>query len=209
MAITDFFDAKLFMSATITLIVIMDPPGTVPVFLSLVGRKPVATRARAARQAVLVSLLVITLFAVAGQAILSYLGIGIPALQGAGGLLLLLIALQLLTGQTGGESESAGDDVNVALVPLGTPLLAGPGAIAATIVFVRQADGHAGAYVALGLAILVVHFFIYLCMRYSGVVIRLIKESGITLVAKIAGLLLAAIAVELIANSVKGFIAGT
>ncbi|SDZ38983.1 multiple antibiotic resistance protein [Amycolatopsis xylanica] len=209
MTITDFFDAKLFMSATITLIVIMDPPGTVPVFLSLVGRKPVATRARAARQAVLVSLLVISLFAVAGQAILSYLGIGIPALQGAGGLLLLLIALQLLTGGSGGESEAAGDDVNVALVPLGTPLLAGPGAIAATIVFVRQADGHVGAYVALGLSILVVHFFIYLCMRYSGVVIRLIKESGITLVAKIAGLLLAAIAVELIANSVKGFIAGT
>ncbi len=208
MTITDFFDARLFMSATITLIVIMDPPGTVPVFLSLVGRKPVAFRARAARQAVLVSLLVITLFAVAGQAILAYLGIGIPALQGAGGLLLLLIALQLLTGNTGGESEAASDDVNVALVPLGTPLLAGPGAIAATIVFVRQADGHVGAYVALGLAIVTVHFTLYLCMRYSGVVIRLIKESGITLLAKIAGLLLAAIAVELVANSVRGFIAG-
>ncbi|RJQ79581.1 MarC family protein [Amycolatopsis panacis] len=207
MAFSDFFDAKLFLSATITLVVIMDPPGTVPVFLSLVGRKPMAVRARAARQAVLVSLLVITLFAVAGQAILAYLGIGIPALQGAGGLLLLLIALQLLTGKDGGESEVA-EDVNVALVPLGTPLLAGPGAIAATIVFVRQADGHAGAYVALGLAIVAVHFVLYACMRFSGLVIRLIKESGITLLAKIAGLLLAAIAVELVANSVKGFISG-
>lgn len=208
MNITDFFDARLFMSATITLIVIMDPPGTVPVFLSLTGRKSVAFRAKAARQAVLVSLLVISLFAVAGQAILSYLGIGIPALQGAGGLLLLLIALQLLTGKNGGEAETAGDDINVALVPLGTPLLAGPGAIAATIVFVRQADGRVGAYVALGLAIVTVHVTLYLCMRYSGVVIRLIKESGITLLAKIAGLLLAAIAVELVANSVRGFIAG-
>ena len=208
MAITDFFDAKLFMSATITLLVIMDPPGTVPVFLSLVGRKSLATRARAARQAVLVSLLVISLFAVAGQAILAYLGIGIPALQGAGGLLLLLIALQLLT-SNGHEPEAAAEDVNVALVPLGTPLLAGPGAIAATIVFVRQADGHIGAYVALGLAIITVHFVIYLCMRYSGVVIRLIKESGITLLAKVAGLLLAAIAVELVANSVRGFISGS
>lgn len=208
MAITDFFDAKLFMSATITLLVIMDPPGTVPVFLSLVGRKSLATRARAARQAVLVSLLVISLFAVAGQAILAYLGIGIPALQGAGGLLLLLIALQLLT-SNGHEPEAVAEDVNVALVPLGTPLLAGPGAIAATIVFVRQADGHIGAYVALGFAIITVHFVIYLCMRYSGVVIRLIKESGITLLAKVAGLLLAAIAVELVANSVRGFISGS
>src|SRR4051812_11655858 len=137
MAIADFFDAKLFMSATITLVVIMDPPGTVPVFLSLVGRKPMATRVKAARQAVLVSLLVISLFAVAGQAILAYLGIGIPALQGAGGLLLLLIALQLLTGNAGSNEPEAAEDVNVALVPLGTPLLAGPGAIAATIVFVR------------------------------------------------------------------------
>ncbi|SEP52611.1 MarC family protein [Amycolatopsis saalfeldensis] len=207
MSISDFFDAKLFISATITLVVIMDPPGTVPVFLSLVGRKPMATRVKAARQAVLVSLLVISLFAVAGQAILAYLGIGIPALQGAGGLLLLLIALQLLTGKGGNEPE-ASEDVNVALVPLGTPLLAGPGAIAATIVFVRQADGHIGAYIALALAIIAVHFVLYTCMRFSGVVIRLIKESGITLLAKIAGLLLAAIAVELVANSVKGFIDG-
>ena len=209
MAVSDFFDAKLFISATITLVVIMDPPGTVPVFLSLVGRKPMSTRVKAARQAVLVSLLVISLFAVAGQAILAYLGIGIPALQGAGGLLLLLIALQLLTGKVGGGGETdAAEDVNVALVPLGTPLLAGPGAIAATIVFVRQAEGHVGAYIALALAILTVHFVLYTCMRFSGVIIRLIKESGITLLAKIAGLLLAAIAVELVANSVQGFISG-
>jgi multiple antibiotic resistance protein len=201
------FNAGVFVEATITLVVIMDPPGTVPVFLSLVGRKSPAARARAARQAVLVSLLVIALFAVAGQAILAYLGIGIPALQGAGGLLLLLIALDLLTGKGGTEPEAV-EDVNVALVPLGTPLLAGPGAIAATIVFVREANGHFSAYLALALAIVVVHLFIYLCMRYSGLVIRLIRESGILLLAKIAGLLLAAIAVELIANSVRGFIAG-
>jgi multiple antibiotic resistance protein len=156
---------------------------------------------------VAVSFVVICAFAVFGQQILDYLGIGIPALQGAGGLLLLLIALQLLTGSAGTEAEAT-DGVNVALVPLGTPLLAGPGAIAATIVFVRQADGHAGAYVALALAIVTVHFVLYTCMRYSGVVIRLIKESGITLLAKIAGLLLAAIAVELVANSVRGFVAG-
>lgn len=202
-----FFDIGVFVEATITLVVIMDPPGTVPVFLSLVGRKSPAARARAARQAVSVSLLVITLFAVAGQAILGYLGIGIPALQGAGGLLLLLIALDLLTGKGGTEPEAA-EDVNVALVPLGTPLLAGPGAIAATIVFVRQASGQFNAYLALALAIVVVHLVLFLCMRYSGLVIRLIRESGILLLAKIAGLLLAAIAVELIANSVRGFING-
>ena len=203
-----FFDARLFAEATITLVVIMDPPGTVPVFLSLVGRKARASRLAAARQAVLVSLGVITLFAVGGEAILSYLGIGIPALQGAGGLLLLLIALDLLTGRDTAQPEVV-EDVNVALVPLGTPLLAGPGAIAATIVFVRQADGHWPSYVALGAAILTVHVVLWVCLRYSGLVIKVIKESGIVLLAKIAGLLLAAIAVQLVANAVRGFVSGS
>ncbi len=202
-----FFDARLFTSAAITLVVIMDPPGTVPVFLSLVGRRPRAARLRAARQAVLVSLGVISLFAIGGEAILRYLHIGVPALQGAGGLLLLLIALDLLTGRDATQPQAV-DDVNVALVPLGTPLLAGPGAIAATIVFVRQADGRAGSYVALALAIVAVHLVLWVCLRYSGELIRLIKDSGITLLAKIAGLLLAAIAVQLIADSVRGFVAG-
>jgi multiple antibiotic resistance protein len=206
-ALADLFDARLFVSTTITFVVIMDPPGTIPVFLSLVGRKSRAVRQRAARQAVLVSLGVITMFAVGGQAILSYLHIGIPAMQGAGGLLLLLIALDLLTGRGQTETEVV-EDVNVALVPLGTPLLAGPGAIAATIVFVRQAEGRVGSYVALALAILAVHFLLWICLRYSGVVIKLIKESGITLLAKIAGLLLAAIAVQLLADSVRGFVSG-
>jgi MarC family membrane protein len=199
------FDVRLFTEVTITLVVIMDPPGTVPVFLSLVGRRPRAARNRAARQAVLVSLAVISLFAIGGEAILSYLHIGIPALQGAGGLLLLLIALDLLTGRDANQPQAV-DDVNVALVPLGTPLLAGPGAIAATIVFVRQADGRAGSYVALAAAIVAVHVVLWVCLRFSGALIRLIKDSGITLLAKIAGLLLAAIAVQLIANSVRGFV---
>lgn len=201
------FDPALFTEATITLFVIMDPPGTIPVFLSLVGRKSRASRIRAARQGVLVSLAVITLFAVAGEAILAYLGIGIPALQGAGGLLLLLIALDLLTGRGNAEPEAV-ENVNVALVPLGTPLLAGPGAIAATIVYVRQAHGQFGSYVALAAAILVVHLLLFVFLRYSGGVIRVIKESGILLMAKIAGLLLAAIAVQLVANSVRGFVSG-
>jgi multiple antibiotic resistance protein len=201
------FDPTLFTEATITLFVIMDPPGTIPVFLSLVGRKSRASRIRAARQGVLVSLAVITLFAVAGEAILAYLGIGIPALQGAGGLLLLLIALDLLTGKGNSEPEAV-ENVNVALVPLGTPLLAGPGAIAATIVYVRQAHGQFGSYVALAAAILVVHLVLFVFLRYSGAVIRVIRESGILLMAKIAGLLLAAIAVQLVANSVRGFVSG-
>ncbi|NLG45902.1 MarC family protein, partial [Gordonia sp. (in: high G+C Gram-positive bacteria)] len=86
------FDVSVFSATAITLIVIMDPPGQIPVFLSLVGRRSPEYRRKAAWQAPLVSLFVVTVFAVGGRAILGYLHIGIPALQGAGGLLLLLVA---------------------------------------------------------------------------------------------------------------------
>ncbi len=202
-----WFDPRLFSEATITLFVIMDPPGNTPVFLSLVGRRAAAARNRAARQAVAVSFGVISVFAIGGEVILSYLGIGIPSLQGAGGLLLLLVALDLLTGREAATPQAT-EDVNVALVPLGTPLMAGPGAIAATIVFVRQADGRLGAYLALAAAIVTVHLLIYLFLRYSGVVIRVLRQSGISLLARISGLLLAAIAVQLVADAVRGFAGG-
>jgi len=198
------FDLRFFGEAFVTLFVIMDPPGTIPLFLALTGGRTRQARGRAAWQAVAVSFAVICSFAVFGQQILDYLGIGIPALQGAGGLLLLLVALDLLTGRAEDPQQVA--DVNVALVPLGTPLLAGPGTIVATIVFVRRAAG-AADIVSLGAAIVAVHLVLYVALRFSGVIIRVIRESGIVLVSRIAGLLLSAIAVQLVAESVLGFVA--
>ena len=198
------FDTTTFGTVVVTLAVIMDPVGNVPLFLGLTGGRSNKKRRKLAWQAVLVSLGVISLFAVLGQQILSYLGIGIPALQGAGGLLLTIVALELLTDKQDDPSEI--DDVNVALVPLGTPLLAGPGAIVATIVFVQQAEGTA-QYLAIAAGIVAVHFLVFLSLFFSVAITRLIRESGIVLLTRIAGLLLSAIAVQLIANSVKGFIA--
>lgn len=202
------FDTTLYLTVLITLFVIMDPPGAIPIFLSLVGRKSTAARHRAAWQAPAVSLAVITVFAIGGQAILNYLHIGIPALQGAGGLLLLLIALDLLRGHDSG-SNTAAENVNVALVPLGTPLMAGPGAIAAVIVYVSSSDGHVGSYLAIGAAILTIHLILFVVLRFSTVLIKILGDGGITLLARIAGLLLAAIAVQLVADSVRGFIEGS
>ena len=198
------FDTTTFGTVVVTLSVIMDPVGNVPLFLGLTGGRTNKKRRKLAWQAVLVSLGVISLFAVLGQQILSYLGIGIPALQGAGGMLLTIVALELLTDKQDDPSEI--DDVNVALVPLGTPLLAGPGAIVATIVFVQQADGSA-QYLAIATGIVAVHFMVFLSLFFSVAITKLIRESGIVLLTRIAGLLLSAIAVQLIANSVKGFIA--
>jgi multiple antibiotic resistance protein len=199
-----WFDARLFVEVFVTLFVIMDPPGTVPVFLGLTQGINARRRRRAAWQAVVLSAGVITGFAIFGQSILTYLGITVPALQAAGGLLLLLVALELLTGRAAEPEETRG--VNVALVPLGTPLLAGPGAIVATIVFVRRIDTAAGV-TALAMGIIAVHLCIWLSLRFAAVILRLLRESGVTVVTRIAGLLLSAIAVQLIADAVSAFIA--
>lgn len=201
-----FIDTVLVVEVFVTLFVIMDPVGTVPIFLSLTAGRSSATARRAAWQAVAVSFFVITLFAFFGQQILSYLHISLPALQCAGGLLLLLVALELLTGKED-EMAAANADANIALVPLGTPLLAGPGAIVATMLFVEEIDdGPELAAVALG--VVGVHVTLWLAMRYSLPILRLIRDSGVLLVTRIAGLLLSAIAVQLVADAVRAFIAG-
>jgi multiple antibiotic resistance protein len=196
-------DAKFFVEVFVTLFVIMDPPGTIPLFLALTSGRSNRMRKRLASQAVLVAFFVITVFALFGQTILNYLGISLAAMQAAGGLLLLLVALELLTGKADEPVETS--NVNVALVPLGTPLLAGPGAIVATIVFVQRVDDvwEAGALAA---GIIAVHVVLWLFMRYSVVIIRVIKDSGVTLITRIAGLLLSAIAVQLVADAVTTFV---
>jgi multiple antibiotic resistance protein len=190
------------IQAFVTLFVIMDPPGATPIFLALVKNEPSRKRIIMAWQGATVSLIVIVAFAIFGKFLLDYLHISVEALQGAGGLLLLLIALELLTGRDSSSDNSK--DVNVALVPLGTPLLAGPGAIVTTIVFVQNAET-TSMKLALAAAIVAVHLAIGLTLMFSTKIVSLIKESGVTLLARIAGLLLAAIAVEMIVQAVKGF----
>lgn len=201
----DILNLVLLTEVFVTLFVIMDPIGTIPIFLSLTSGRSTATMRRAAWQAVAVSFAVIVAFAFFGQQILSYLNISLPSLQLAGGLLLLLVALELLTGKE--QEATAGTDVNVALVPLGTPLLAGPGAIVATMVFSRRVDSVA-EFSAVALGVILVHVSLWLSMRYSMPILRLIRESGVLLVSRIAGLLLSAIAVQLVVDAVRAFIAG-
>nr|WP_275403939.1 MarC family protein [Pseudonocardia acidicola] len=196
---------KFFISVFVTLFVIMDPVGTIPIFLALTGGRSRQERKRLAGQAVLVSFFVIAVFALFGQSILNYLGITVAAMQGAGGLLLLLVSLELLTGHE--QMPAQAGDVNVALVPLGTPLLAGPGAIVATIVFVRQVHTVADA-IALAGGVTAVHLSLWLIMRYSVGLLHLLRDGGITLITRISGLLLSAIAVQLVANSVTAFVKG-
>jgi multiple antibiotic resistance protein len=196
---------KFFWEVFVTLLVIIDPPGIVPVFLGLTRGRSATTRNRLAWQAAVVAFAVIVAFALFGRSILSYLGVGLPALEGAGGLLLLLVSLELLTGKSSEPTSEQRARANVAFVPLGTPLLAGPGAIVATMLYVQRIHG-GGNVIALAGAILAVAVAAWLAMRFSTAVHRVLTDNGVELLTRIAGLLLSAIAVQLVAEAVRAFV---
>jgi multiple antibiotic resistance protein len=195
-----------FFQAFVTLFVIIDPPGIVPVFIGLTRGRSVRTRRRLALQAAVVAFAVIVAFALLGQEILDYTQVKIQALEGAGGLLLLLVSLQLLTGKSEEPTSTERAKTNVAFVPLGTPLLAGPGGIVATMLFVQRVHSVSEG-LALALAITAVAVVAWLVMRFAGVIQRVLTDNGVELLTRIAGLLLSAIAVQLVAQSALAFAA--
>lgn len=199
-------DLTLFATAFVTVLVIMDPIGNIPIFLALTKGHTVPQRRRAAALSSTVAGAVILAFAIGGQQVLELLGISLEALQVAGGLLLLVIALELLhPSGAGGTSNLAAGDTNIALVPLGTPLLAGPGAIAATMLYSRQADDLGGS-LSVVFALAAVLAVIYLSMRYATVFAKVLRDNGIELLSRVMGLLVAAIAVQLVARAVEAWV---
>jgi multiple antibiotic resistance protein len=197
---------KFFWTAFVTLFVITDPPGIVPMFLGLTRGRSVAARKRLAWQAAVVAFGVIVGFALFGRYVLTYMQVQIPALEGAGGLLLLLVSLQLLTGTAEEPTSQERAKANVAFVPLGTPLLAGPGAIVATMLFVQRAHGVSDG-IALAAAVFGVGVASWLAMRFAGAIHRVLTDNGVELLTRIAGLLLSAIAIQLLAEAAIAFAA--
>ena len=201
------FSLNLFATSFTTVLVIQDPLGAIPIFLSLTSRQSTDERKRSAREATLVSLAVIMVFAIFGRYILKFLGISVPALQTSGGLLLLLVALELLTDKADESPDPEAVSTNVALVPLGTPLLAGPGAIVAAMVAVESASGSIVGWTSVTAAMIATHVVIWLTLRFSVALHRFLGDSAIRVLTRIFGLLLAAIAVQMIAAGVLAFIA--
>lgn len=201
------FSLNLFATSFTTVLVIQDPLGAIPIFLSLTSRQSTDERKRSAREATLVSLAVILVFAIFGRYILKFLGISVPALQTSGGLLLLLVALELLTDKADESPDPEAVSTNVALVPLGTPLLAGPGAIVAAMVAVESASGSIVGWTSVTAAMIATHVVIWLTLRFSVALHRFLGDSAIRVLTRIFGLLLAAIAVQMIADGVLAYIA--
>lgn len=195
-------DLDAFLTTFVTVLVIMDPIGNVPIFLALTRFQDGPRRRRSALVATLVAGVVILSFALGGQQLLHLVGISLESLQVAGGLLLLLIGYELLNPTGTSALTSAREDANVALVPLGTPLLAGPGAIAATMLSIAEADD-AGAKASVIGALLVALVVVYLGMRFASKLSHLLRPSAIDLVSRVLGLIVAAIGVQLLAEAIE------
>ena len=187
---------RAFAEAFITLLVIMDPLGSAPIFISLTAGRSPGGRRRAALEAAAAAGGLVVVFALFGRLILDYLHVSVESLTIAGGLLLLLVALQMLRGEEIAPTATA----NVALVPLATPLLAGPGAIAAVMVLTKRyedAPGRFGVLLGIGAAVVAVGLML------AAQIARLLRPSVIQLLTRVLGLLLSAIAVQFIVDAVK------
>lgn len=190
-----------FLVAFSALFFVVDPIGLSPIFLALTSNYPEAKRQKAARKACWIFVGVVGFFAVGGGIIFDLLGVSLAAFKVAGGLLLLFTALDMLrskqseTRTSDEEIDAASRKEDIAIVPLGMPLLAGPGAIATSMVLTSRATGpfQIGLVVV---AILILGVLTYLFLRAAPMVERVLGKNGLPILERVMGLLLAAIAIQ-------------
>lgn len=186
---------------------LVDPFAAIPSFLAITHSAGPVRRRRMARKGALTCFIVLTSFAIAGQLIFRLFGITLPAFEIAGGLILLLIGLDMLearrsaTQETLGEAEEAAAKEDAGIVPLGVPMLAGPGAISSVMVLVGQAPSlwHWEMGAILG-SILITSLVSYWVLGAAGRVRQVMGETGIRILVRIMGLLLVALAMQLFIN---------
>jgi multiple antibiotic resistance protein len=190
-----------FFTILIPLLIIMDPLGNLPFFLLFTEKNSPSERRKMAAVASITACAILFFFCLTGNFVLRFFGIGLPAFQLAGGFIFFIYALQMLhlipSGlKTTSEEEKEGvTKENVALVPLATPLLAGPGAITAVLVWQQGPDNPMGIALLLG-AIIIACLIVYIIFRSATWIIRAIGLGGIRVLTRLMGLLLAVIAVQ-------------
>jgi len=186
---------------------LVDPLAAIPSFLAITRSADPARRRRMARKGALTCFIVLAGFALAGQLIFRMFGITLPAFEIAGGLILLLIGLDMLearrspTQETQGDAAEAETKEDAGIVPLGIPMLAGPGAISSVMVLVGQAPTFWGWQMAAILgSIAATTLVTYLVLASAGSVRGMLGETGIRILVRIMGLLLVALAMQYFVN---------
>jgi multiple antibiotic resistance protein len=194
---------------TLALFAIVNPIGSLPIFISATSGWQKADRTRTARTVALTVLIVLGAAAFIGDGILDFFGITIPSFQVGGGILILLISISMMHGKQGGtrqtaeEAQTMAEREVIAIVPLSIPLLAGPGAISSMILSAQQHPGVLG-HISLMLPVAIIALSIWFLLQLADVITEFLGTIGINIVTRLMGLILAAMAVEFIANGLKG-----
>jgi multiple antibiotic resistance protein len=203
----------LVFNGFVTILVTIDPPGLAPLFLALTRGMNRSERHQVGLRASIIGFLVLALFAVAGAAILSVFGITLPAFRIAGGLLLFVIAFEMIFERRTERKEKSADVAitrdhihNIAAFPLAIPLIAGPGAISATVLLSGSFAGLTGALVLLGV-IALASLITYLVFVLAERVDRFLGQTGRSILTRLLGVILAALAVQFVADGVKALAA--
>ena len=192
-----------FLYALVALLVIVDPPGTAVVFAAMTQGDTAGERASQARRACLVGGCVLAVFGLAGAGLLAALGIGLPAMRIAGGALLFLTAAEMVTGKhalrsTDSERQVAmHTDQDIAIFPLGIPLIAGPGAMTTMVVLHSQANGDPWHVAAIEAAVVVCILITLAALLSARFLSRVMGETGASVAGRVLGVLLAALAVQI------------
>jgi len=201
-------ESAFFAAAVATIFSVVDPVGIAPLFLALTPAVSPGERLRVMRRATVVSAVILLLFAAAGRTLLVFLGITVPAFSIAGGVLLLLISIDMLfarlsrTRETPEEEVEAQSSSDISVFPLAIPIISGPGSIATVILYMSQAGTDVRKILAVLAAITIALVASYLSMRASGLVLRVLGATGVHVVGRVMGILLAALAVQFILNGV-------
>ncbi len=202
---------EIILNAFITLFVTIDPVGNAPIFLGLTAGLNAADRRRVALRGVTIALVILSLFALSGTAILDAMGISMAAFRVAGGLLLFYIAFEMIFAQRQVRREKTSNEAlkehvaNIAAFPLAIPLLAGPGTISATILLSSQFSEQAVTEVWLGKMVLIGMIFSLLLLTLlilfaANYFEKLIGNTGRLVMGRLLGVLLAALSVQYVAN---------
>ncbi|MEZ5557044.1 MAG: YchE family NAAT transporter [Pseudomonadales bacterium] len=207
------FDSAEYFKTFIGLVAIVNPIGVIPVFISMTASE---SRTELRKTANLVPIGVASILLTAlffGEEFLGLFGITIDSFRVGGGILILLMAIAMLHArtsavkQTGEEASESIEKQSVAIVPLAMPLLAGPGAISTVILAAHKSTG-LSHYLVLSSAIVVLSLLVWGVLRLAPWIARHISATGLNIFTRIMGLILAAIAVEFIANGIKGLFPG-
>ncbi|MGR3322774.1 MAG: MarC family protein [Pseudooceanicola sp.] len=201
-------DFAFFITAFVTLFVIIDPVGLTPLFAALTQGDPQTHRRAVALRACLIAFGILALFTLFGEAVLGFVGISMPAFRIAGGVLLFLTALDMLFERRTKRREDQADEdeerPDPSVFPLAIPLIAGPGAIATVILLAGRNPGLAGITATLAVAASVL-LLVFLLFLTAGWLERLLGRTGINVVTRLLGMLLAALSVQFVLDGLKAF----